>query len=206
MTRSVDAFGNVIHTLVVTGQHDQLRVSVIGTVDIFAPPGGVVDSGPALSPLVFTVETPLTQANAEVRELAESQLARPPSRDSLLALAEAIRARVADPQTGEDPAQDHAHLFIACCRARGLPARYVSGYVEPNGHVRASSHAWAEVWMDGEDGWVGIDVAHGKLAGDRHCRLAIGRDYLSAAPVRGLSTGGGEETLKVEVTVTGTGQ
>jgi transglutaminase-like putative cysteine protease len=96
--------------------------------------------------------------------------------------------------------QDHAHLFIACCRARGVPARYVSGYVDPGHDEEAASHAWADVWVEG-DGWVSVDITHRVLARERHCRLAVGRDYLSAAPVRGVRTGGGDESLHVEVSV-----
>ncbi len=103
-------------------------------------------------------------------------------------------------ELGRGVCQDHAHLFIACCRARGVPARYVSGYVDPGHDEEAASHAWADVWVEGE-GWVSVDVTHRVFARERHCRLAIGRDYLSAAPVRGVRTGGGDETLHVEVSV-----
>jgi transglutaminase-like putative cysteine protease len=85
----------------------------------------------------------------------------------------------------------------------GVPARYVSGYLYPGEEYEpdAASHAWVDVWVDGE-GWISIDVSHHVYAGDHMCRLAIGRDYLSAAPVRGVRTGGGEEVMQVTVAVT----
>ena len=103
-------------------------------------------------------------------------------------------------EAGRGVCQDHAHLFIACCRAAGVPARYVSGYVDPGHDEPAASHAWAEAWIYGA-GWVSVDVTHRTLARGRYCRLAIGRDYLSAAPVRGMRIGGGDESLGVTVAV-----
>jgi transglutaminase-like putative cysteine protease len=81
-----------------------------------------------------------------------------------------------------------------------VPARYVSGYVDPGHDEPAASHAWADAWVESE-GWVSVDVTHRVPARERHCRLAIGRDYLSAAPVRGVRTGGGEESMRVDVSV-----
>src|SRR6267378_6068705 len=74
------------------------------------------------------------------------------------------------------------------------------GYVDPGHEQEAASHAWADVWIGGE-GWVSVDVTHRVLARERHCRLAIGRDYLTAAPVRGVRTGGGDESMQVKVSV-----
>ena len=83
------------------------------------------------------------------------------------------------------------------CAAK-LPSRIAVGLVYLRGAFYY--HAWAEVWIE-DEGWVSVDVTHRQLAGDWHCRLAIGRDYLSAAPVRGVRTGGGEESLRVQVSV-----
>ena len=63
---------------------------------------------------------------------------------------------------GAGVAQDHAHVFIACCRRLGVPARYVSGYLrndDPGLHVGRTSHSWAEAWVPGLD-WVGFDPAN----------------------------------------------
>jgi transglutaminase-like putative cysteine protease len=105
---------------------------------------------------------------------------------------------------GEGVCQDHAHVFLACCRAAGLAARYVSGYLFTGQAGDLASHAWVDVWMPGEDHrgyWMGLDVTHGIPAGHGHVRLAVGRDYLDAAPVRGIRRGGGSESLSVRVLV-----
>ena len=91
--------------------------------------------------------------------------------------------------------------MLACCRARGIPARYVSGYIEPGrGRRSGASHAWVDVWLDGK-GWISVDVTHAAFASEIYCRLAVARDYEAAAPVRGRRIGGLEEKLKVSVTV-----
>lgn len=222
----VDAFGNTTHTMVVKGAHDLIHVVVTGTLEVAALSGGRTGtghpngsgSGSPLSPLVFTVETPLTAAVEPVREFAGRHLKGIDRSSGFLSLAESICSAVeyesgatevgstaADAlRIGRGVCQDHAHLFIACCRAQGVPARYVSGYFHSGdpaqAKTEAASHAWADVWLESE-GWVSIDVTHRKFSSERHCRLAIGRDYLSAAPIRGVRTGGGKESLKVDVAV-----
>jgi transglutaminase-like putative cysteine protease len=101
---------------------------------------------------------------------------------------------------GRGVCQDHAHVFVAGCRLHGLPARYVSGYVHPGDAPHAASHAWADVYLP-DEGWVSIDVTHRRFASDYLCRLAVGRDYVSAGPVRGVRIGGGDETLEVRVNI-----
>src|SRR5260370_27050438 len=209
LQRFVDAYGNVAHTLVITAPHDAIRVVVAGSVEIEAPPAdpGAQD----LSPLVFAVATPLTEAEGAVRDFAALHLKKTGRPEDFLALAEGICGAVAYEtgitevtstaanalEIGRGVCQDHAHLFIACCRSMNVPVRYVSGYVDPGHDEPAASHAWADVWIEGE-AWASVDFTHHVLARERHCRLAIGRDYLSAAPVRGARTDGGEESLHVE--------
>ena len=106
---------------------------------------------------------------------------------------------------GSGVCQDLAHVFLAACRARGVPARYISGYLLDDASHVASSHAWAEAWIAdanrGAGGWLGFDVTQNRLAGPELCRLAIGRDYLDASPIRGMRLGGAEEEMEVNVTV-----
>lgn len=103
--------------------------------------------------------------------------------------------------------QDFAHFAIAGLRSLGLPARYVSGYLEtlpPPGKPRLigadASHAWLSVWC-GEHGWIDADPTNNLLPGDRHITLAWGRDYSDVSPHRGVVVGGGNHKLQVSVDV-----
>lgn len=104
--------------------------------------------------------------------------------------------------------QDFAHLAIACLRAMGYPARYVSGYLEtlpPPGQVKLvgadATHAWFAVYSPGE-GWFEFDPTNNKMAGEQHIVTAWGRDYSDVAPLRGVIFGGGKSpSLSVAVTV-----
>jgi transglutaminase-like putative cysteine protease len=98
--------------------------------------------------------------------------------------------------------QDLTHILIAAARSCGLPARYVSGYFRRIDGVteQEAGHAWAEVKVP-ELGWVGLDPANGISTTEAHVRVAVGLDYLGAAPVRGSRYGGGPESLKVSLSV-----
>jgi transglutaminase-like putative cysteine protease len=98
--------------------------------------------------------------------------------------------------------QDFTHVFLAAARSAGVPARYVSGYFRRNDGVtdQDAGHAWAEAFVP-TLGWVAFDPANGMCATDAHIRVAIGLDYLGAAPVRGTRYGGMEETLSVLIRV-----
>ena len=98
--------------------------------------------------------------------------------------------------------QDYAHIFIACARSGGVPARFVAGhFLRSDGMVnQQAGHAWAEAFVP-DLGWVGFDPANAICTTDAHARVAIGLDYLGAAPVRGTRYGGGMETLTVAVKV-----
>jgi transglutaminase-like putative cysteine protease len=98
--------------------------------------------------------------------------------------------------------QDLTHIFIACSRALGIPARYVSGYFRRNDGVvnQDAGHAWAESFVR-DFGWVAFDPTNGISATDAHVRVATALDYLGAAPVRGTQFGGTNETLSVAIVV-----
>lgn len=97
--------------------------------------------------------------------------------------------------------QDHAHIFIGAARANDIPARYVSGYLMMNDRIeQEATHAWAEAHVDGL-GWVGFDISNGISPDPRYVRVATGRDYRDAAPLTGISFGGLEEMLSVDVAV-----
>jgi transglutaminase-like putative cysteine protease len=104
--------------------------------------------------------------------------------------------------------QDYAHLMIACLRARGLAARYVSGYLRtapmdgaPQLVGADASHAWVAVYAP-PLGWIDLDPTNGLIVGKDHITLAWGRDFGDVSPLRGVIVGGGSHTLKVRVTVT----
>jgi hypothetical protein len=86
--------------------------------------------------------------------------------------------------------QDYAHIFIACARSGGVPARFVSGHFLRSDGVTSqpAGHAWAEAHIP-DLGWIGFDAANGICTTDAHVRVAVGLDYLGAAPVRGTRYG-----------------
>lgn len=101
--------------------------------------------------------------------------------------------------------QDFAHILIALARRLGIPSRYVSGYLHhrKQDHDRSddgATHAWVECWLP-ELGWTGIDPTNNLVAGERHIRTAIGRDYADVPPTRGVFKGGAGTQLTVAVDV-----
>src|SRR5215831_18659591 len=98
--------------------------------------------------------------------------------------------------------QDLTHVFIAASRSLGIPARCIAGYFRHDDDVseQDAGHAWAEAYVP-ELGWVAFDVANGICATDAHVRVAVGLDYLGAAPLRGTRYGGAGEVLSVRVRV-----
>ena len=100
--------------------------------------------------------------------------------------------------------QDFAHIMIAIARSWGIPARYVSGYLHHRGRKDRSSedatHAWVEAYLPSL-GWVGFDPTNDIVAGERHIRAAVGRDYAAVPPTRGTYKGGAESELAISVAV-----
>jgi transglutaminase-like putative cysteine protease len=106
--------------------------------------------------------------------------------------------------------QDFAHLMIALLRCAGLPARYVSGYIEAYspGDERAltgaaASHAWVEIFLP-SGWWIGLDPTNDILEGERHVQIGVGRDYSDVSPLRGVFKGSERQQLSVAVTVSRT--
>lgn len=103
--------------------------------------------------------------------------------------------------------QDFAHVAIACIRSLGLPARYVSGYIEtlpPPGMQKLAgvdaSHAWFSVYIPGS-GWVDFDPTNNIIPAERHITIGWGRDYADITPLRGVIMSSGSHELKVSVDV-----
>ncbi|NCO85982.1 MAG: transglutaminase family protein [Rhodobacterales bacterium] len=177
---------------------------------------GIIGAHGGFMPLwMFDRVTPLTRAGSACRKLIQALPDSDTPLDRLHALTQAIRDTVAyeagrsditwgaeDVLTaGHGVCQDHAHVFIACARAMGVPARYVSGYLFMEDRVQQeATHAWAEAHVTGL-GWVGFDVSNGISPDWRYVRVATGLDYGDAAPITGTRFGSATETMAVAVEV-----
>jgi transglutaminase-like putative cysteine protease len=211
-----DGFGNFVHSHSVNRLHETSTIFVDGEVET-RDTGGIVRAAPeTFAPLFYLRGTALTAATGEIPDFAQFAVAGATPMDRLMSLMDAVKIRViyrsgiTHPATtaaealgcGVGVCQDHAHLFIAAARHMGFPARYVGGYVwtgdDPN--EPQASHAWAEAYV-ADIGWIGFDASHGTRATEAHIRTAIGLDYWSAAPIRGIRRGEAEEKLDVEVQV-----
>ena len=213
-----DAFGNVIHNFAADGRLDALSVHVEGEVETQDTAGMVRGAVERFPPSLFLRETPLAHADAAIVAFVESCEAGTGG-DRLTLLHRLLALLPQEITFDTDPThvyttaaeafalrrgvcQDFAHIFIAACRNRGVPARYVSGYLRRADGVviQSAGHAWAEAFVP-DLGWIAFDAANGICATEAYVRTAVGLDYLSAAPIRGTRFGGGAETLSVAVQV-----
>lgn len=224
LTRATDGFGNVVHHFTLGNRTDDVVIDARGIVEVFpagAPGSHRFVDAPGqgryrVSPLYFLSATSLTSAPPEMINFAREHALVHGDAESAVRLAQAIATRVSyKPNTthvgttaaeafglGTGVCQDQAQVMVACCRALGVPARYVSGYFHAVGEEDLASHAWADVCLDAESHtWCSIDVTHQCFTDARHIRLAVGRDYQSAAPVRGVRQGRGAETLDVSISI-----
>jgi transglutaminase-like putative cysteine protease len=214
----VDAFGNVTHTLTADGPLNQLVVHVEGEAEIEDTNGVVKGTVEPFPPSLFLRETPLTQASEEILAFAQDVTGKVSQEPlpMLHALLDNLPQTIAfdpDPTHVHTTAaeafalkrgvcQDISHIFIASARSLGIPARYVSGYFHraDGMNEQHAGHAWAEAYVDGL-GWVAFDATNGMCPTDSYLRVAVGLDYLSAAPVRGARLGGDGEGLDVRIRV-----
>jgi len=171
----------------------------------------------------FVLDSPLVELGEAYRMYASASFT--PGRDLLEAVS-SLSARVRADFTYEPGStsvttalahvfeqrkgvcQDFAHLGIACLRSLGLPARYVSGYLEtdpPAGLPKLTgvdgSHAWLSVLVP-DVGWVDIDPTNDQFVNGRYIVTAYGRDYRDVPPMNGvIYTEGRTESLRVVVDV-----
>lgn len=103
--------------------------------------------------------------------------------------------------------QDFAQIAIACVRSMGLPARYVSGYIEtlpPEGKEKLvgtdASHAWFSVYIP-SFGWVEFDPTNNQVPKNQHITVAYGRDYLDVPPLKGVTYSSGKNKMEVSVDI-----
>jgi transglutaminase-like putative cysteine protease len=218
-----DAFGNITHAFAADGPLGELTVAIEGEVETRDTEGILHGTVERFPPSLYLRETPLTRADAAIAALARS--CREASTDDALKRMHILLERLHEEITFDpDPThaattaaeafaikrgvcQDLSHIFIAAARDIGIPARYVSGYLRRADGIKEqdAGHAWAEGFVP-ELGWVAFDPANGICATDAHVRVAVGLDYLGAAPVRGSHTGGKGEQLTVAVHVTRAGE
>jgi transglutaminase-like putative cysteine protease len=228
-----DIFGNPVAFFAMQGPHRRLSVTSRAAVDVAAPAPlparapaweTVRDGDNALPIDVFdfVVDSPLVAAGPAYATYAAESFPRGcPIVDGLVDLTRRLHrdltfapgvTTVATPiadvfRLRRGVCQDFAHLQIACLRSLGLPARYVSGYVEtspPRDEPRLigadASHAWVALFVPGT-GWIDADPTNDRVPVDRHVTLAWGRDYGDVSPMRGVILGGGEQRTRVAVDI-----
>ena len=236
-----DYFGNYVETVSIPFRHPSLMVTSVCDVETKELPDvlAAVDLSVSEARQLYTPNrrvlhdflrpSTFIQFTPGVLELA-GQFLRPSDAfaPSLRALNEHLfrslkyRPGVTDAGTTveqfliarEGVCQDFAHLMISVCRAAGIPARYISGYIEtdpipdPEGSTEGTaligataSHAWLEVYSP-NGYWVGFDPTNNCLEGERHVQIGVGRDYADVPPLKGIFQGSHAQTLSVQVRVT----
>ncbi|MEY3744262.1 MAG: hypothetical protein RLZZ541_1317 [Pseudomonadota bacterium] len=207
-----DAYGNSTHTLVIDSPHKEISIVAIGEIETGLE---AIPQHQNLPLPIYLRDTPLTNSSEEMRTFAaqfktdvygqidalESMMHRLLQRVNYLTGATQVTTSAAEAfHLGQGVCQDHAHIFISCCRSIGLPARYVSGYLFTSDGSLIQTHAWADVYLT-DVGWQSFDVSNGCRSGEAHVRLATGLDYRSASPVSGIRSGGGVEGMASSVIV-----
>ncbi len=197
---------------------EQVHIECTGEVETDPDFHGVVGKHRGFTPLwLFNRPTPLTEVGPEVRALAararafetETDISRLHELSRLVLSSVAYEVGATHAATtaeeaarqGQGVCQDHAHIFIAAARLLGYPARYVSGYLFMEGRPeQEAGHGWAEAHVDAL-GWVGFDISNGISPDERYVRVATGRDYADAAPIRSMSFGARDHSMVVSLTV-----
>jgi transglutaminase-like putative cysteine protease len=210
----VDRFGNVVHHFDVLEVHE--RLSVAARSEVWT--AGRLDNDVTPSPLDrwdYLVPSRYVPADDRLEELAAAAQASRDPAEAAVGLMHAVRTAMTYERGSTNVhttaaealadargvCQDFAHILIGACRARGIPARYVSGYLhEPGNGAHGESHAWVDVHL-GEPGWLSLDPTHDSEQTERHVRVAVGRDYADVPPSRGVYKGTADETLEVAVTI-----
>ena len=211
-----DGAGDLVQGWTVAGPVSQIEVRVRGTVETIDCAGILKGHKESVPPLAYLRDTTPTLPDAALRQLsdliatAENPLAGCHALSAAISDAIAYRPGTTHAHTtaaealaqGEGVCQDHAHALIAAARAAGVPARYVSGYLQSgsDGLNHEAAHAWAELHIPGF-GWIGFDPANRCCPDARYIRLGSGLDAQDAAPIRGVSRGSGAETLSVTVAI-----
>ncbi len=218
---SRDAYGNISSYFHVTQRHRQLTVTGTSVVEVDPPPAEHYGAGSAVAPweiarpvgldsalaTEFTLDLQPPEITDAVREYAAPSFR--PGRPLIEVLTD-LNARIFDDFTyrsgsttvstqvaevlaaREGVCQDFARLAIACLRANGLAACYISGYLAtdpPPGKERMvgidATHAWAAVWTP-QGQWLGLDPTNDQMVDERYVVVGWGRDYADVPPLRGI--------------------
>lgn len=213
-----DGAGDFVQSWSVKGPVSFIEVHVQGRVDTSDLAGVLKGHRETVPPLAYMRGTLATQPDAAIMALSACF-----HQSDALAGAHALARAVSDaiayaPGTthgattaaqalaqGAGVCQDHAQVLVSAARVAGLPARYVSGYLQANedGAAHEAAHAWAEVYVQGF-GWIGFDPANRCCPDARYIRLGSGLDATDAAPIRGISravAAGGAVAENLSVTV-----
>ena len=211
-----DTYGNSTHALVIDTPHQEISIVAMGEIETGLE---VISQHQNLPLPIYLRDTPLTKSSEAICLFA---IQFKTDQDGQLAALEAMMHTLLECvnyikgatqvttsaieafELGQGVCQDHAHIFISCCRSIGLPARYVSGYLFTVDGSLMQTHAWADVYLS-NIGWQSFDVSNGCRAGETPVRLATGLDYRSASPVSGMRSGGGVEGMATSVIVNQSG-
>ena len=225
--RFTDAYGNGVHLVNQRQPEGELVVTVEGVVSTVDRHGVFGRIGPGPVPALFKRITPLTKAPVSLygryrgskdsrldvlhslmmrvgevlhspAAVAQSQSQGGQVQSQSQGGVNSADGEQAPPDLPRPPATDYAHAFIGAARALDIPARYITGYLVGDEDDEAAFHAWAEAY-DEALGWVGFDAMLGLCPTDRHVRLAVGLDGLSAQPLRAVPAGDGPREISVSV-------
>ncbi|MEM8788883.1 MAG: transglutaminase family protein [Pseudomonadota bacterium] len=212
-----DGAGDRITSMTLSGPVAEVALTVAGTVVTMDTAGVLRGHREMVAPSVYLRKTRQTAPGVAIVDLAKRL---PSAADLTLDAAHTMANHVAEAieytpgathtemtateavELGRGVCQDHAQVLIALARWRGMPARYVTGYLfaDADGQAHEASHAWAELFVP-DLGWVGFDPANGCCPDERYIRLGSGFDALDAAPIRGISLGAGDESMDISVNV-----
>jgi transglutaminase-like putative cysteine protease len=222
-----DYFGNDVSSFAVLEPHDRFTITATSLIEIL-PHAGSLQISPAWedardtiaelveenefiweSPFVpwlsaiqdyakpvFTPGRPLIEAATALMQKIHADFKYKPESTSIeTPLEEVLAAR-------KGVCQDFSHIMIGALRSYGLAARYVSGYLRGDAEFQGAqaSHAWVSVFVPNL-GWIDFDPTNNVIPSTGHLTIAWGRDFGDVTPVKGITVGGGEHTLEVDVRV-----
>ena len=208
-----DAHGNAVASYSCHGLVERLGVMAAGEVETSDTSGVVKGAVERLPAEMYLRESPLAHVNGALRGFAaEATKGATDPLDSMHRLMGALHETIAFQPDEKDAAgspveafaltrgraRDFAHIFIACARFLGVPARFISGYrVAGEEAGPTGAHEWAEAHVP-VLGWVGFDATEPVCPDERYVRVAVGFDSQDGAMTRSAHSGGEE---KVETAI-----